>query len=338
MLSDIKSMMLDSPESIVRLLEKYEFCHINLKRSEIRFARNEEGGQNISIRLENNPGIYVKDFVTGDSGDVIAYIMNSRGVSFARVLSDIKKILGLADDWRPEKHKTLFGGFYDGIGKDIKPELKEYPESVMDQYDHNGNKRWMRDGIPLDTQKKFGVAYDVLDDAIVFPWRSATSGSIIAVKARINYPQEDGGRPKYYFVQKGRVSCSLYGYSENYSTLLLCDRLFVFESEKSVMVCDAFGMHNAVAIGSNSLSDEQARLIASLSPKEVWFMLDKDLDLEETMSNAKRLSKYLVMKDCHIKYWNWKKNTTMCPKGAPVDMGYDVFSDICKNEMEEVVL
>ena len=64
MLSDIKSMMLDSPESIVRLLEKYEFCHINLKRSEIRFARNEEGGQNISIRLENNPGIYVKDFVT----------------------------------------------------------------------------------------------------------------------------------------------------------------------------------------------------------------------------------------------------------------------------------
>jgi len=336
MLADIKKMLIESPESIVKLLEEYDFCHIHQKPSEIRFARNEEGGQNISIRLENNDGLYVKDFVTGEGGDIIAYIMNSRDVNFMRVLSSVKNILGLEDDWRPRKIKSIFGGFYDGIGKDVKEELPEYPEDIMDQYYDAGNKAWIRDGIPIDVQKKFGVRYDISDDVIVFPWRSAATGGIIAVKARRNYKIEDGGGPKYYFPYKGAVSKSLYGYSENYATLVKDRIVMVFESEKSVMVSYAFGLRNTVAIGSNSLSEEQARLIAALDPKEVWFMLDKDLPLKETQANIKNLKKYLVMKDCKILFWNWTKNTSVCEKGAPVDMGQCVFDDICKNEMEVV--
>ena len=114
----IKQMLIENPEHIVELLERFEFCHIHLKRNEIRFARNEEGGQNISIRLEDNPSIYVKDFVTNENGDIIAYIMKSRSVKFIEVLAEIKSVLGLEDDWEPPKRDMLFGGFYDRIGED----------------------------------------------------------------------------------------------------------------------------------------------------------------------------------------------------------------------------
>lgn len=334
MLTDIKKMLIEKPEAIVSLLEEYDFCHIHPKSNEIRFARNESGGQNISIRLENNDGLYVKDFVKDTHSDIIGYIMEERGVKFYEVLVSIKKILGLREDWRPKECRSIFGGFYDTIGVDYVNECKEYPEMVMDKYDHVGNKRWMKDGISLETQKKYGVGYDTLNDLIVFPWRSATSGNIIAVKARINYQREDGGL-KYYYVENGQVSQSLFGYSENYDALFRCKHLFVFESEKSVMLLDTWGMRNGVAIGSHSLSDVQAKLIMALDPEEVWFMMDKDLDLKETKKNIEILKSYSVMKSCRIKFWDWEKNKTVCEKGAPVDMGRAIFEDICKNEMRE---
>ena len=108
---------------------------------QIASARNEEGGQNISIRLEDNPSIYVKDFVTNENGDIIAYIMKSRSVKFIEVLAEIKSVLGLRNDWEPPKRDMLFGGFYDRIGEDRQVEIATYPESIMDQYVDKGNRQ-----------------------------------------------------------------------------------------------------------------------------------------------------------------------------------------------------
>ena len=232
MLTDIKQMLIENPEHIVELLERFEFCHIHLKRTEIRFARNEEGGQNISIRLEDNPSIYVKDFVTNENGDIIAYIMKSRSVKFVEVLSEIKSTLGLGDDWEPPKRDMLCGGFYDRIGEDKQVEISTYPESIMDQYVDKGNRRWLDDNISLAVQHEFGVRFDPIEDLIVFPWRSPVGGEIIAVKARVNHPLEDG-QQKYWYVYKGAVSNSLYGITENYSGLF-GNEICVVESEKAV--------------------------------------------------------------------------------------------------------
>ena len=67
-------------------------------------------------------------------------------------------------------------------------------------------------------------------------------------------------------------------------------------------------------------------------------MLDKDLPLDETKKNINTLKKYLVMKNCKVLFWDWTKNKSVCDKGAPVDMGQCVFEDICKKEMEEIIL
>lgn len=333
MLTDIKQMLIENPEHIVELLERFEFCHIHLKRTEIRFARNEEGGQNISIRLEDNPSIYVKDFVTNENGDIIAYIMKNRSVKFIEVLSEIKSILGLGDDWEPPKRDALFGGFYDRIGEDRQVEIQTYPESIMNQYVDKGNLRWVRDGINLEAQKFFDVRFDPIDDLIVFPWRSPIGGEIIAVKARVNHPVEDG-QQKYFYVHKGMVSQSLYNFSESYDGLFGND-ILVFESEKSCMQARGFGYKNTVALGSSNLSEEQARLIMTLAPKSVKFLLDEGLEKEHTMKNVETLRQYCVFRDLPISWWDWQKSSVVDGSGkdSPTDLGKEKFEKVLREEM-----
>ena len=336
MLTDIKQMLMDEPSHIVELLEKFEFCHINQKRSEIRFARNEEGGQNISIRLQDNPSIFVKDFVTNEDGDIIAYIMKSRSVKFVEVLSEIKSVLGLGDDWRPPKKESLFGGFYDRIGENRLVEILTYPESIMDDYISKGNLRWLKEGIDLETQNFFDVRFDPIEDLIVFPWRSPIGGEIIAVKVRVNHSVEDG-QQKYWYIKRGQVSQSLYNFSESYSDLFQ-KNIIVFESEKSVMMARGFGYKNTVALGSSNLSEEQARLIMTLEPTSVNFMLDEGLEKEHTMKNIETLKQYCIFRELPIFWWDWTKSSIVDGggKNSPTDLGKDKFEKILREELVEV--
>ena len=57
MLAEIKAELLKNTDAIVELLECFNFAHIKPSRKEIRLARDEQGGQNISIKLENNENI-----------------------------------------------------------------------------------------------------------------------------------------------------------------------------------------------------------------------------------------------------------------------------------------
>ena len=131
------------------------------------------------------------------------------------------------------------------------------------------------------------------------------------------------------------MSQTLFGYSENYDTLYESD-ILVFESEKSVMVLDSWGYHNAVALGSNSLSAVQAKLLMSLNPKSITFMLDNNLPLENTKRNAEVLKEFCRLRSVDIKYWNWTYNLDLDEKAAPCDEGKSVFEYILANEIEDI--
>ena len=103
MLSDLKEMLIEQPNKLVELLEKYDYAKFKVNSKEVRFARSDdsESGLNISIHLNNNPNIFVTDYVYKFNGDVIAYIMKNREVDFRTVLSSVKSVLGLGEDWQP---------------------------------------------------------------------------------------------------------------------------------------------------------------------------------------------------------------------------------------------
>lgn len=336
MIAELKKQLLEDPENIRTLLEEFEFEHITLKRNEIRFARDNDGGQNIRIRLENNDYLAVSDYVRGTSLDIFSYIIQEKNATFREVLKCTKEILWLDDDWQPpRKQYKLFAGIYDSIINKTPPKIKTYPDDILKNYAQIGNKLWMGDGISLETQRKFNICFDVESNSIVIPWYNQF-GEIIAIKNRINGTPEDG-MSKYYYSLGGLVSSSLYGLSENYQYLQNTE-ILIGESEKQVLQLATKGYRNAVSLGSNSLSEQQAKLLLSLNPTKLIWLLDEGLPKENTLRNAQIVQEYCAMRQVEQYWWNWENSLTVSEgaKMSPGDCSKNDFENILKYELEKL--
>ena len=335
MLEEVKSKLLDEPELIQHILETFKFDKVRIRNNEIRCAF--EYGMNptaVVIRLKNNENLFVKDYERKVSYDLITYIVKEKNIKFKNVLNVVKQITGITSLCNYKRTVGLFGGLYDNIKKQKgETEIQTYPEEVLEQYGNTPNLLWLKDGISLDTQRKWEVGYDTESQRITLPIRTST-GEIMAIKARANFELSEF-EPKYLFLKQGPMSQTLFGFSENYNSLYGED-IFIFESEKSILLLDSWGYNNAVALGSNSLSPAQAKLIISLNPKSVIFMLDNNLPFENTKRNVEILQQYCKMRMLDIKFWNWTYNLDLGEKCAPCDGTKMEFEYILENEIEDV--
>lgn len=334
MLGEIKEELLKNPEAIVELMEHFGFEHIKLSSREIRLARNDRGGQNISIRLHNNEHVYVNDFVKGISTDIFSYIIQEKNTTFKDVIRQTKSILGLSDDWMPQQKKALFGGIYSNIScgnRDVP--LKTYDESILDKYERVGNVRWLRDNISLASQKFWNIRFSAADNSIIIPMYNEYS-NLVGIKARINREPRDD-ESKYYYPVGFPCSQILYGWSANYSYLYGNTAICV-ESEKSV--CQAWDMNvrNIVALGSNSLSEKQAKLLIQLQPTRIIIALDKGLEFEQTQRNADMIKSVCGMFMPEIWYWNADLDASVKPKSSPTDMGKEKFEEIMREQLVQL--
>lgn len=332
MISELKKQLLEDPENIYTLLEEFEFEHITIKRNEIRFARNSEGGQNIRIKLENNDYLNVTDYARSEHCDIVSYIIKEKHTDFRTILTAIKRILHLSDDWRPQNRRLIFGGVYENIMHKVDAPPKVYDESTLDEYLKAPNVRFQRDHISLETQMEFGIGYDVKTDRITIPIRDQ-HGSLMGIKGRANFEVNEE-TPKYLYLVPCQMSKTLFGYSTNYSSMY-GSTIMVFESEKSVLQCASYGYHNAVALGSNSLSEYQAKMILSLNPQKVIFMLDSDLPLENTKRNIDMLRSVAIMRDLQINYFDWTECLELPAKASPSDEGKEVFEYILAENIKD---
>lgn len=332
-IADIKERLLQEPEKIVEIFEHFGFEHINLRPNEIRFARNSDGGSNISMRLQNNEWCNISDYARSYRGDIFSFIAQEKNVSFRDVLQVTKKILNLDDSLEPQKKHQLFGGIYSRINKQSEYVLKTYDESVLDQYQKCGNMLWLQDGISLEAQRFYDVCFDTAENAIIFPWRDCY-GSIMALKSRHNGEPPEG-MSKYYYPIGGNISASLFNYSQCYQHLYNND-VYIFESEKSCMKAWGWGIKNTLAIGSHSLSPAQCKLILQLQPKTIYLMLDSDLPVEETKKNADLIKQYAAMRSTSIKFWDWRDNLGLSPKSSPVDGNLNEWKYILTNEIKDI--
>lgn len=332
-ISDIKERLLEEPQKITELLEHYGFERISLRHNEIRCARDHEGGPNIAMRLQDNPWCNVADFARGYKGDVFSFIAQEKNVTFREVLQTTKKILNLDDYWEPRRTRHLFGGIYSRISKQSECNPKTYDENILAPYQPCGNLLWLKDNITLEAQRFYDVHFDTVENSIIFPWRDCY-GSIIAVKSRHNGEPPEG-MSKYWYPVGGNISASLFNYSNCYEHLYNND-VYIFESEKSCMIAWGRGIKNTVAIGSNSLSPAQCKLLLQLQPKTIYLMLDSDLDLSETKKNADLIKKYAPMRAVSIKFWNWCDNLDLGSKASPMDGTIEDWYYILENEIEPI--
>jgi hypothetical protein len=332
-ISDIKEKLLEEPQKITELLEHYGFEHISLRHNEIRCARSHEGGPNIAMRLQDNQWCNIADFARGYKGDIFSFIAQEKNVSFREVLQTTKKILNLDDHWEPKKTRQLFGGIYSRIYKQGEYETKTYDEDILASYQRCGNLLWLKDNITLEAQRFYDVHFDVVENSIIFPWRTP-QGDIMAVKSRHNGEPPEG-MSKYYYPVGGNISASLFNYSHCYEHLYGND-CFLFESEKSCMIAWGRGIKNTLAIGSNSLSPAQCKLILQLQPKTIYLMLDSNLDLSETKKNADLIKKYAPMRTTSIKFWDWRDSLEVGEKSSPMDGTVENWNYILQYEMKDI--
>lgn len=335
MFEQVKERLLEQPESIEHILDTFGFARIRRNHREIRCAFEE--GMNptaVVIRLQDNENLFVKDWERNISLDFINYLIKSKDIPFKDVMNVIKQELHLDSIYNYKRKSGLFGGLYDKIGRsNSEIEVTTYPEEILEQYGNTPNTLWLKDEISLSTQRKWGIGYDVVSQRITMPIRTP-SGEVMAIKGRLNGTPEEF-EPKYLYIINGPMSQTLFGYSENYSSLYEGE-ILVVESEKSVLKMDSWGYNNVVALGSNSLSTAQAKLIMSLNPKRVTFLLDKSLALKNTKRNADLLKTFCTMRQLEIRYWNWENNITLEDKAAPCDDTKAEFEYILKNEIEPI--
>lgn len=334
MLSDIKRKLMEDPEKLRELLDYYGFAHVHLKHNELRFARNEEGGLNIRIRLNANDNITTNDYVTGFSKDVIAFIMEMRNVSFRDVLYTIKRILNISDFEAIDKPKIIepFGGFYSKLRKRKQsPVITVYPETILNEYDNKGNLRFLDDNISLESQRFFDLRYDSETDRIIIPIRNEY-GELVGVKGRYNGDAE-GDIQKYYYPYPVSSSQILFGYSENYA-FLQGNEVLVCESEKAVMQAYSYGYRNCLGLGSHTLSEKHVQLIYQLEPTKVIMAMDKGLKDQFVNENINALRNYTRMSDMEI--WKWIPGNEIPDKASPTDMGKEKFRSIMETQMERI--
>ena len=335
MFEEVKEKLLEQPESIINILETFDCHKARINGREIRCAREENSNPTaVVIRIVNNENLLVKDYELNTVLDLINYLIKIKSASFKDVMNAIKQELHLDSIYNYKKKSSLFGGIYDHINRSNgEISVTTYPEEILEQYGNTTNTLWLQDGISLNTQRKWGVGYDVLSQRITLPIRTST-GEIMSIKGRLN--GEPGEfEPKYLYLVQGPMSQTLFGYSENYSSLYE-NNILVVESEKSVLKLDSWGYNNVVALGSNSLSTTQCKLLMSLNPKSVTFMLDKSLPLENTKRNADLLKTFCTMRQLNISYWNWEDNLTLDDKSAPCDDTKEEFEYILNNEIEPI--
>ena len=335
MFEEVKEKLLEQPESIEHILDTFGFARIKRNHREIRCAFEE--GMNptaVVIRLQDNENLFVKDWERNISLDLINYLIKSKNIPFKDVMNVIKQELHLDSIYNYKRKSGLFGGLYDKINRsNSEIEVTTYPEEILEQFGNTPNTLWLKDEISLSTQRKWGIGYDVLSQRITFPIRTP-SGEVMCIKGRLNGTPGEF-EPKYLYIINGPMSQTLFGYSENYSSLYE-NEILIVESEKSVLKMDSWGYNNVVALGSNSLSTTQAKLIMSLNPKRVTFLLDKSLSLENTKRNAELLTTFCTMRQLEIRYWNWENNITLDDKAAPCDDTKEEFEYILNNEIEPI--
>ena len=324
---DIKEILLEN-DNLEKVLEHYEYENINRNNKEIRCARGDDSNPT-SIRIKLNENLTASDFARSISGDIFTLIMHHKGLEFKEVIQEIKTVLGLSLTYKP-KQKSTFANLFGKIKAqkhNEEIEIETYPEDILNKYEDIWNDRFLKDNISIQTQKKFKIGYCNNTNRITIPWRNL-NGEIIGIMGRDNTDLSDGF--KYLPLIAFPKSAVLYGYSENYIKLLNADRIYIFESEKSVLQANTMGYYSCLALGGNALSDYQIKNILKLNSKEIILGFDEGLDKEIIKQRIDAIKKHLVLRECKIGIILDIKNKYIekGSKSSPTDLGKDKFEKI----------
>lgn len=265
------------------------------------------------------------DFSSGCGGNVINFVRKYHKCGFLDAVDILKKYANITEESSQEKHLgcVMIAKRY-LKNRRRATETKAHEDSMladnyMERYEWDEEKLnvWKREGITVESMKKFGVRYDPFSDRIVFPIRNY-DGKIINISGRtLDKDYKEKGIRKYTYFKKLGALDTIYGYAENKEEIEKKREIILFEGAKSVMIADGWGIHNTGAILTSHLNPNQLLFLVKLGVRVV-FALDSDVNLTED-ANIARLKRYVTVE------WVKNRDNALREKMSPVDAGIDVW-------------
>ena len=331
-MNELKEYLKNNPSEIEKILKYYGYHSINITDKEIRCAKKTSDNPS-TVRIKLNDNLSSCDFSTSYTGDLFSLISTHVGLKYGEILKSVqtmvnKKINGTYES----KEENLFDGFFNDVYIPYESEEKEvtYDESVLDKYNngHKWFKRFADDGILPSSQVKFGIGFSEESNRITIPWFNEC-GELIGVIARID--NDIPTNYKYLPLVAFPKHKYLYGLYQNKEYIKESKKVYIFESEKSVMQCDSFGIYNTTALGGNQISTTQVEQLLKLGVSEIVLCMDEGLMKDAIIRDVNTIKNSLFMRDVKIKIMLDKENKYLPKesKCSPSDKGKEIFLKLC---------
>lgn len=334
----IKDYLWNNPEEIRLILEHIGCNHVKIIKEKRLQSTRPDGDNPTSVQVSLKNSMLATKVRTRESEfekigegtykDLFTLIQYLNGGDFNEAIELVCKVCNLKYDKtikRTQKSNSLdfLKKYKKSLGKLKLEEIDEitYDESFKTRFIRECCKLFYDDGIYEDTQDKFEVSFDVLDNRVVFPIRNY-DGKIISFKGRTN--DEDfkiKGIPKYiyYYPVEGRYY--LYGYYENYYDILNSNEVIVGEAEKFVLQLDSMGIHNVVSLSKKTISQEQLNRLIKLHT-DIVLAFDKDVTLDEIFAECRKFRGL-----CRV-FYIYDYDNLLDKKESPTDKGYEIFNKL----------
>jgi len=138
------------------------------------------------------------------------------------------------------------------------------PESFAKRFVREDCLQYYIDGVNSETQEKFNVCYDILENRVVFSIRNEI-GQLLSFKGRTcykNYTKDD--IPKFISYYPSNNNYYLFGFYENREAIKVSNEIYACEAEKGVMQLDSMMINNAISINKKIISDVQLKKLFKL--------------------------------------------------------------------------
>lgn len=326
MIQSIKQHLKNNYNTVYKLLNYFGYNDINKHGDEIRAAKP-DGNNNSSIRIKLNDYMSSDDFSCAYKGDIIGLISLHKEMTYGEVVNIIKMMIdNIIVEVKNESE--LFDGFFEESYKyNYDYKLKTYDVSVLNKYENCWNVRFLKDNILPGTQVVFNIGYDYESKRISIPWFDV-EGNILGVMGRINFDSDT--KYKYLPLIAFPKQFGLFGLYQN-KKYIENNRVYIFESEKSVLQAHGYGYKNCVALGGNCIHGIQINELLKLNVTEFILCFDESLEQEIIKKSIRNIRECLFMRDdVNIGVLLDKQNSYMKKdtKVSPTDQGKVIWENL----------
>lgn len=325
---ELQDKIKSEPELIVKILEHLDYRDVKDKGD--YFAARNSDGDNSNAFIIYKDTLKYKNYTRGHNGNIISLVMNTCHCEFPKALELLAKWIGFqGSDY---KIKYPFHSFYKQVIADqygTIPTLESYDESLLPP-NNNFSLKWIREGVNLETQRDFGIRFDLETNGIIIP-EYTVDNRLVGAKWRNADPFcEMSERWNMYL--KFNQSYNLYGLNVNYTNIINKGRIIILEAEKSCCHLYGWGCKLGVSVNGHHISKVQQALLKSLMCDEIIVGFDKDVKEDEVRYNCEQLKTNNILYKNKISYI-YDKEGLLGEKDSPTDKGSEVFKELLKRRI-----